>query len=43
MNDKIDFRFLSPGIAKVRRVINKLVKPIVVLIPAKITLTTAIS
>jgi hypothetical protein len=30
--------FLKPGIAKVLRVINKLVKPTVELIPAKITL-----
>jgi hypothetical protein len=33
----------SPGILNVRRVINKFVKDIVVLTPAKITLTIAIS
>ena len=43
INDKIDFRFFNPGIANVLRVINKLVKPIVVLIPANITLIIAIS
>ena len=36
-------RFLNPGIPKVRRVISKLVKEIVVLIPAKITEIIAIS
>jgi hypothetical protein len=36
-------RFLRPGILKVRLVINKLVKDIVVLTPAKITLTIATS
>jgi hypothetical protein len=36
-------RYLKPGIPKVRLVINKLVKEIVVLIPAKITLIIAIS
>jgi len=35
--------FLKPGILKVRLVINKLVKETVVLIPAKITDTTATS
>jgi hypothetical protein len=35
--------FLKPGILKVLLVINKLVKEIVVLTPAKITETTAIS
>jgi hypothetical protein len=36
-------RLRNPGILKVRRVINKFVNEIVVLIPAKITLTIAIS
>jgi hypothetical protein len=36
-------RFRSPGIAKVLRVINKLVKDIVVVTPAKITDTIAAS
>jgi len=36
-------RFLRPGILSVRRVINKFVNEIVVLIPAKITLTIAMS
>jgi len=35
--------FRNPGILNVRLVINKFVKDIVVLIPAKITLTMAIS
>jgi len=35
--------FLKPGILKVRLVINKFVKEIVVLTPAKITEITAIS
>jgi len=35
--------FLSPGIANVLLVINKLVKPTVELIPAKITLKISIS
>lgn len=43
IKDRMDFLFFKPGIASVRLVINKLVKPIVVLTPAKITLTTAIS
>jgi hypothetical protein len=33
----------KPGMLKVRRVINKFVNEMVVLIPAKITLTIAIS
>jgi hypothetical protein len=36
-------RFLNPGILSVRRVINKFVNEIVVLTPAKITLTIATS
>jgi hypothetical protein len=35
--------YLKPGILKVRRVINKFVKDIVVLTPAKITATIPIS
>jgi hypothetical protein len=37
MNGKRTLRFLKPGMAKVRRVINRLVNEIVVVIPAKIT------
>jgi hypothetical protein len=43
MNGNKTLLFLRPGIASVLLVINKLVKPTVELIPAKMTLTIRIS